>query len=62
MERRFEEGRRVLKEFSIRAFGVWVNPLSSVWGVSEGIMGRGCMGLGLRCGLCGVLPPCFSGS
>lgn len=46
MERRFEERQRVLKEFNIRAFGVRVNPLCSVYGLSEGIMGRGCMGSG----------------
>lgn len=46
MERWFEERQRVLKEFNIRAFGVWVNPLCLLWGVSEGIMGRGCMGSG----------------
>ena len=57
MERWFEVRQRVLTEFNIRAFGVWVVPLCSVWGVSEGIMGRECMGLGLRCGLCG--PPAF---
>lgn len=60
VEHWFEERQRVLKEFNIRAFGVRVNPLCSVWGVSEGIMGRGRMGLGLRCGPCG--PPRFSGS
>lgn len=46
MERWFEERQRLLKEFNMRAFGVRVSPLCSVWGVSEGIMGRGWIGSG----------------
>ena len=46
MEHRFEERQRLLEEFNIWAFGVRVNPRCSVWGVSEGIMGRGCTGSG----------------